>query len=199
MLSKPDIVRYVNEGRLRFDPPVPSGAITPVAVDLRLGRRFTSFRPAPAYLPAVYVDHSVWASSDLWAHVEADGFRLNPGQLVLAQTLERVSIPADLAGFVEGRSSWARVGQGRRGLAGRDRSARPAHVVSAFDARGRERSVRARWRWLVSRADASDSSSRRQAVVKKTATGQHAVTLAPIHPVTHSPNHPLTSSVIRSQ
>jgi len=29
---------------------------------------------------------------------------------VLAQTLERVYIPPDLAGFVEGRSSWARIG-----------------------------------------------------------------------------------------
>ena len=35
---------------------------------------------------------------------------MNPGQFVLAQTLERIRIPNDLAGFVDGRSSWARVG-----------------------------------------------------------------------------------------
>lgn len=33
-----------------------------------------------------------------------------PGGFVLAQTLERVYTPPDLVGFVEGRSSWARIG-----------------------------------------------------------------------------------------
>ena len=37
-------------------------------------------------------------------------FRLLPGRFVLAQTLERVYVPNDLMGLVEGRSSYARVG-----------------------------------------------------------------------------------------
>ena len=110
MLSKADILKCLEDGRLEFDPPLPAGAVTQVAVDLRLGRKFTIFKTPPAYLPAVYVDHSLWPSSDLWEHIEADEFRLKPGGFVLAQTLERVRIPEDLAGFVEGRSSWARVG-----------------------------------------------------------------------------------------
>jgi dCTP deaminase len=36
--------------------------------------------------------------------------RLDPGEFVLAQTLENVLIPNDLVGLVEGRSSWARMG-----------------------------------------------------------------------------------------
>ena len=63
-----------------------------------------------AQSPAIHVDPSLWTSADLWEHQETDTYRLNPGQFVLAQTLERVRIPPDLVGLVEGRSSWARVG-----------------------------------------------------------------------------------------
>ena len=46
----------------------------------------------------------------MWEHREQNIYRLDPGQFVLAQTLERVYIPPDLVGLVEGRSSYARVG-----------------------------------------------------------------------------------------
>ena len=82
-----------------------------VSIDLRLGRKFAFYRnPPPAYLSAIHVDPSLWGSNDLWEHVEQDIYRLAPGQFVLAQTLERVRIPHDVVGLVEGRSSWARVG-----------------------------------------------------------------------------------------
>ncbi|HSF41718.1 MAG TPA: dCTP deaminase [Thermoanaerobaculia bacterium] len=110
VLSKPDILRYLSEGRLRIDPPLSQERVAQVSVDLSLGRKFTSFRAMPGYLPAIHVDPSLWTSTDLWHHCEQDVFRLNPGEFVLAQTLERVSIPSDLVGFVEGRSSWARIG-----------------------------------------------------------------------------------------
>lgn len=110
ILSKVDILSYLADGRLKIDPFVGPEAVAQVSVDLRLGRKFTTFREPPAYLPAIHVDHSLWKSVDLWEHVEANEFRLKPGAFVLAQTLERVCIPPDLVGLVEGRSSWARVG-----------------------------------------------------------------------------------------
>ena len=53
---------------------------------------------------------SLFTADDLWDRHEADTFDLRPDEFVLAETLERVVIPNDLVGFVEGRSSWARVG-----------------------------------------------------------------------------------------
>jgi len=93
-----------------IDPAVSPERIKQVSIDLKLGRNFSCFKQPPAYLPAVHVDPSLWMSSDLWEHHETDVYRLKPGEFVLAQTLERVRIPADLVGLVEGRSSWARVG-----------------------------------------------------------------------------------------
>jgi dCTP deaminase len=110
VLSKQDILEYIREGRLVIDPPVAETRISQVSVDLKLGNNFSCFKEPPAYLPAIHVDRSVWDSADLWQHQTADVYRLLPGQFVLAQTLERVRIPADLVGLVEGRSSWARVG-----------------------------------------------------------------------------------------
>jgi dCTP deaminase len=110
LLSKPDILAYLREGKLRFDPKIGEDRVAQVSVDLKLGRKFSTFKNLPGYLPCINVDKSLWDSSDLWEHREADVFRLEPGGFVLAQTLERVYIPPDLAGFVEGRSSWARIG-----------------------------------------------------------------------------------------
>jgi dCTP deaminase len=110
ILSKPDILRYLTERKLRFDPPIQIEQVAQVSVDLRLGNRFSRFKKPPGYLPAINVDRSLWDSADLWDHREAEVFRLEPGEFVVAQTHERVYIPNDLMGLVEGRSSFARVG-----------------------------------------------------------------------------------------
>jgi dCTP deaminase len=110
LLSKPDILQYLADGRLVLEPPVSKERIAQVSIDLRLGRKFSTFKECPSYIPAIHVEPSLWSSTDLWEHHEQDIFRLKPGGFVLAQTLEEVRIPADLVGLVEGRSSWARVG-----------------------------------------------------------------------------------------
>jgi dCTP deaminase len=110
VLSKPDIERYLKEGKLSFDPEVSTERVAQVSIDLLLGRKFTTFKEPPGFLAAIRIDPSLWNSVDLWNREESDVFRLEPGQFVLAQTLERVRIPNNLVGFVEGRSSFARVG-----------------------------------------------------------------------------------------
>jgi dCTP deaminase len=110
VLSRPDLLKYIAAGKIRFDPPIDPARVAQVSVDLTLGRKFTSFKQPPPYLPAIHVDPSLWDSADLWEHREQDVYRLEPGQFVLAQTHEKVYIPADLVGLVEGRSSYARVG-----------------------------------------------------------------------------------------
>lgn len=95
--------------------PAPSGSrIGSVSVDLRLGRKFTRFRGGglPDHISAIRVRPSLFQSEDMWTYMEADTIDIDPGGFVLAQTLERVAMPNDLVGLVEGRSSWARVGLG---------------------------------------------------------------------------------------
>ena len=110
ILSRPDILTFLADGRLRFDPIISRAQVAQVSIDLHLGNKFVICKKPPGYLTAVNIDHSLWDSTDLWEHHQRDTYILEPGKFVLAQTLERVYIPPDLVGLVEGRSSWARMG-----------------------------------------------------------------------------------------
>ena len=112
VLSKPDIKRCIDDGRLVIDPAPAYSRINQVSIDLRLGRKFTVMKGLPPHVPKVRVKPSLFRSGDAWEHREGDSFDLQPGAFVLAQTHESVTMPSDLVGFVEGRSSWARVGIG---------------------------------------------------------------------------------------
>jgi deoxycytidine triphosphate deaminase len=77
VLSKLDIVRYLDEQKLIIDPPVSTDRIAQVSIDLRLGRKFSAFKKPPPYLPAIHVDPSLWSSVDLWEHRESPVYRLD--------------------------------------------------------------------------------------------------------------------------
>lgn len=111
ILSRPDILKAIERRRLRFEPEVDPTRIEQVSVDLLLGRRFTRFRrELPGYIRSVGLDPSIWDSPELWEEEERDSYVLEPRGFVLGQTLEIVTIPNDLVGLVEGRSSNARLG-----------------------------------------------------------------------------------------
>jgi dCTP deaminase len=110
VLSRRDILRRLNDGSVRFDPQVPSEAIKQVSVDLRLGRTFTVFRERQ-HVAAIRISKELFTENeDLWLSKEEDFYILEPRKFVLAQTMEKVTLPNDLMGLVEGRSSWARLG-----------------------------------------------------------------------------------------
>ena len=114
ILSKPDIQQRLNSDEgLKIDPFPKEASIGSVSVNLRLGRKFTTFKAAAStkHIATIRVTPSVFQSEDLWDHqVDVDSFDLPSGGFVLAQTLATITMPNDLMGFVEGRSSWARVG-----------------------------------------------------------------------------------------
>lgn len=112
VLSRDEIKEQINAGRIVFDPEIEASQLAEVSVNLRLGNLFTGFRDPPEYLHEVRVDPSIFEAADLWEEIEAEGYRLERNEIILAKTLERVVIPNDLVGFVEGRSSWARCGVG---------------------------------------------------------------------------------------
>lgn len=109
ILSKPEILRYLSDGRLGISPAPAPGDIDQVSIDLRLGRTFTTLKELPGHIDSLRVAPSIF-EADLWEWQNCDRYRLPPGQLVLAHTLQTIRMPNDLVGFVEGRSSWARLG-----------------------------------------------------------------------------------------
>ena len=107
LLSDRDIKAEIESGRVKLDPYEPE-LVQPSSIDVRLDRYFRVFENHryPHIDPAV-------EQPDLTRLVETEGedpFVLHPSEFVLASTFEVITLPDDLAGRLEGKSSLGRLG-----------------------------------------------------------------------------------------
>lgn len=111
-----DIELWLDEGRLAISPRPPQERINGATVDVRLGNQFRVFRGhTAAYIDLSGPKDEVAAAldrimSDEIQLAEGEAFLLHSGELALAATLESVTLPDDLVGWLDGRSSLARLG-----------------------------------------------------------------------------------------
>ncbi len=111
-----DIEACLDAGKIRIDPRPPQARISGVSVDLRLGSCFRVFNDhAAPYIdlsgPREEVDKAV--DRIMGKEIEIapdDAFFLHPGELALAVTAESITLPDDIVGWLDGRSSLARLG-----------------------------------------------------------------------------------------
>jgi dCTP deaminase len=89
-----------------------SNQITVTGIDVRLSNQFILFRPEDiSHFKLKNLDKNVIRKFQ--RHLVVPFFKefiLHPNTLVLAATLEYLSMPNDLWALLEGRSSWARLG-----------------------------------------------------------------------------------------
>ncbi len=107
LLSDRDIAAEITSGRVKVDPFDPK-MIQPSSVDVRLDRFFRVFENHRYEV----IDPSV-EQSELTREVAVapdDFFILHPGEFVLASTYEVITLPDDIAGRLEGKSSLGRLG-----------------------------------------------------------------------------------------
>ncbi|MDQ2844894.1 MAG: dCTP deaminase [Actinomycetota bacterium] len=107
LLSDRDLRTEIDAGRLVLDP-FDETLIQPSSIDVRLDRLFRVFNNSKY----THIDPST-QQDELTSLVETDGdepFVLHPGEFVLGSTFEAVSLPDDLAGRLEGKSSLGRLG-----------------------------------------------------------------------------------------
>jgi dCTP deaminase len=111
-----DIEAWLDNGKLSIEPRPPVERINGATVDVRLGNGFRVFLGHNAgfiYLsgPKLYGGPPLdRVMSDEIVLPEGEAFFLHPGELALAVTLESVTLPDDLVGWLDGRSSLARLG-----------------------------------------------------------------------------------------
>ncbi|WP_375058362.1 dCTP deaminase [Zobellella sp. DQSA1] len=111
-----DIKRYLAEGLIRITPePLPE-RISGVSVDVLLGNEFRVFQDHTApYIdlsgPSGQVSEAInrVMSDEIFIN-DGEAFFLHPGELALAVTHESVTLPDDIVGWLDGRSSLARLG-----------------------------------------------------------------------------------------
>ena len=108
VLSDRSIRAEIDAGRIVIEP-FDQELVQPSSVDVRVDSRFRVFHNAR--YPYIDVRQPM---DDLTELVEVQGreqpFILHPGEFVLGQTLERVTLPDDLVARLEGKSSLGRLG-----------------------------------------------------------------------------------------
>ncbi|WP_193016785.1 dCTP deaminase [Proteus sp. FME41] len=111
-----DIIQWLDEGKLVIEPRPPVERINGATADVRLGNQFRVFlgHTAP-YIdlsgPKAEVNAALErVMSDEIVLPEGEAFYLHPGELALAVTLESVTLPDNVVGWLDGRSSLARLG-----------------------------------------------------------------------------------------
>jgi dCTP deaminase len=108
LLSDRDLRKELDAGRLVVDPYDPA-MLQPSSIDVRLDRYFRVFDNSRY----THIDPSI-QQDELTSLVEQSNenepFVLHPGEFVLGSTFESVSLPDDLAGRLEGKSSLGRLG-----------------------------------------------------------------------------------------
>jgi dCTP deaminase len=107
ILSDRSIREAIAAGRIVIDP-LDERCIQPSSVDVKVSNLFRVFRNYTAGV--IDVKQNLEDLTEL-VPVDMDGvFMLHPGEFVLGSTLERIALPDDLVGRVEGKSSLGRLG-----------------------------------------------------------------------------------------
>lgn len=141
VLSDGTIRRLVDEGRIGIEPWDPA-MVQPASVDLKLGASFRVFHNHR--LPAIDLAEP---PRNVTEHVQVDdgqSFVIHPGEFVLGNTVERVSMPDDLVARIEGKAlaldtevptpaGWRTMGDLRTGDLVFAPSGRPTRVVGTSE------------------------------------------------------------------
>lgn len=106
VLTRDSILKELDAGRLVIDP-LELEQVGPASIDLTLGTEMRVIEPAASPIPirdeTDFRDHTTTRSLER-------PYVLEPGGTIHGITVERVSLPDDLCGFLEGRSRFARLG-----------------------------------------------------------------------------------------
>ena len=111
ILSDKDIKKALRSGRIEISPsPDLQTQLGSCSIDLRLGNNFRVFEHSSnAYIDPSKKDYTREITREVVVK-SGENFVMQPGDFVLAITLEKVTIPSDLMGRLEGRSSLGRLG-----------------------------------------------------------------------------------------
>lgn len=107
ILSDRDLRALIEQGSLVIEPFDPD-SVQPSSIDLRVGSQFRVF--ANNRYPYIDVRQPMEGLTEMVEVSEDEPFILHPGEFVLGSTLERVALPHDKVGRLEGKSSLGRLG-----------------------------------------------------------------------------------------
>ena len=106
VIAHTGLVKLIKEGVIRVEP-FSWDQVGPGSIDLHLGDEFTVFKKVREVFHVN--DNSDYRVITETVHVK-DFFVLMPGESALAKTVEKITLPDDICGRLEGRSKFSRLG-----------------------------------------------------------------------------------------
>mgnify|MGYP003330655449 CR=1 FL=1 len=106
ILTKDEILKEINAGRIVIDP-FDAASVGPASVDFHLGNTFRVFRRSTQ---AFDVGEDVNFDEITKVIEVEDSISLLPGESIHGITTESLKLPDDLCGWIQGRSTLARLG-----------------------------------------------------------------------------------------
>lgn len=106
ILSDEDIKNCLKKGIIKISP-LESSQIGAASVDLTISGEWSFFKKK---FLGTRVDLEKVSFQQATESVKADYVILEPGEIVLAKTAEKITLPPGIMGFLEGRSRYARMG-----------------------------------------------------------------------------------------
>lgn len=107
ILSDQDIRKQIESGRVVVEP-FDENMVQPSSIDIRVDSLFRVFHNSR--YPVIDVRKPMEDLTELVEVSEEEPFILHPGEFVLGSTLEKVTLPDDIVGRIEGKSSLGRLG-----------------------------------------------------------------------------------------
>ncbi len=108
ILTREEILKEIKSGRIIIDP-FSEERVGPASVDLTLSNAFRVFVRLPMHIKATDDIDYKCATKGIWIP-DSEHITIHPGTTILGMTREKISIPEDICGWLEGRSKFARLG-----------------------------------------------------------------------------------------
>jgi len=108
VFAKTELLKLINEGRIKVEP-FTEDQVGAASIDLALGDEFRVFKKQDrAYR---IEDKSNYKDvTEVVRIAEGKSFLLQPGETILGITQEKITLPTNISGRLEGRSRYARLG-----------------------------------------------------------------------------------------
>jgi dCTP deaminase len=106
ILTHDVILAEIAAGRIEIDPFTPD-QVGPASIDLHLGDEIRVMEGGP---PVIELDDGADYRTVTQVRPLADRYVLAPGETIHGITRERIRLPPDIGGWLEGRSRYARLG-----------------------------------------------------------------------------------------
>lgn len=106
LLTRDAIRQEIAKGRIVIEPAIPEEFIQVASIDLSLGNTFRVFQKTDGIIDVVEgMDYKT-----ITKEIIKDQVLLSPGETILGVTQEKITLPGDICGWLEGRSRFARLG-----------------------------------------------------------------------------------------